>query len=195
MSSILSKEKKQGRESMKENNIQETWKDIPGYEGLYKVSNTGKVKSMNYRHSDVPRILATVDNGYGYYIVILYLNSVRKSASVHRLVWTAFNGPIPEGLQINHLNENKADNRLENLSLCTPKENTNYGTRNKRAGEKLCKRIQMLDKNNNILKTFNSLKEAAQFLNKNKTTANSNISSCLHGKSKSAYGYKWKFEA
>ena len=195
MSSILSKEKKQGRESMKENNIQETWKDIPGYEGLYKVSNTGKVKSMNYRHSDVPRILATVDNGYGYYIVILYLNSVRKSASVHRLVWTAFNGPIPEGLQINHLNENKADNRLENLSLCTPKENTNYGTRNKRAGEKHCKRIQMLDKNNNILKTFNSLKEAAQFLNKNKTTANSNISSCLHGKSKSAYGYKWKFEA
>ena len=180
---------------MKENNIQETWKDIPGYEGLYKVSNTGKVKSMNYRHSDVPRILATVDNGYGYYIVILYLNSVRKSASVHRLVWTAFNGPIPEGLQINHLNENKADNRLENLSLCTPKENTNYGTRNKRAGEKHCKRIQMLDKNNNILKTFNSLKEAAQFLNKNKTTANSNISSCLHGKSKSAYGYKWKFEA
>ena len=195
MSSILSKEKKQGRESMKENNIQETWKDIPGYEGLYKVSNTGKVKSMNYRHSDVPRILATVDNGYGYYIVILYLNSVRKSASVHRLVWTAFNGPIPEGLQINHLNENKADNRLENLSLCTAKENINYGTRNKRAGEKLCKRIQMLDKNNNILKTFNSLKEAAQFLNKNKTTANSNISSCLHGKSKSAYGYKWKFEA
>ena len=195
MSSILSKEKKQGRESMKENNIQETWKDIPGYEGLYKVSNTGKVKSMNYRHSDVPRILATVDNGYGYYIVILYLNSVRKSASVHRLVWTAFNGPIPEGLQINHLNENKADNRLENLSLCTPKENTNYGTRNKRAGEKHCKCIQMLDKNNNILKTFNSLKEAAQFLNKNKTTANSNISSCLHGKSKSAYGYKWKFEA
>ena len=192
MSSILSKEKKQGRESMKENNIQETWKDIPGYEGLYKVSNTGKVKSMNYRHSDVPRILATVDNGYGYYIVILYLNSVRKSASVHRLVWTAFNGPIPEGLQINHLNENKADNRLENLSLCTPKENTNYGTRNKRASEKHCKRIQMLDKNNNTLKTFNSLTEAARFLNKK---SYGNISHCLHGKSKSAYEYKWKFEA
>ena len=196
MSSILSKEKKQGRESMKENNIQETWKDIPGYEGLYKVSNTGKVKSMNYRHSDVPRILATLDNGYGYRRVRLYnVNKKYKYYYVHRLVWEAFMGSIPEGLQINHLNENKADNRLENLSLCTPKENTNYGTRNKRAGEKHCKRIQMLDKNNNILKTFNSLKEAAQFLNKNKTTASSVISKCLHGKIKSAYRYKWKFEA
>ena len=181
---------------MKENNIQETWKDIPGYEGLYKVSNTGKVKSMNYRHSDVPRILATLDNGYGYRRVRLYnVNKKYKYYYVHRLVWEAFMGSIPEGLQINHLNENKADNRLENLSLCTAKENINYGTRNKRAGEKLCKRIQMLDKNNNILKTFNSLKEAAQFLNKNKTTAHSNISKCLHGKRKSAYRYKWKFEA
>ena len=179
---------------MKENNIQETWKDIPGYEGLYQASNLGRIRS--FKRNNI-RILKPGKNrdGSGYYIVKLYLNSVRKNVSVHRLLWTAFNGLIPEGLQINHLNENKADNRLENLSLCTPKENTNYGTRNKRAGEKHCKRIQMLDKNNNILKTFNSLKEAAQFLNKNKTTANSNISSCLHGKSKSAYGYKWKFEA
>ena len=194
MSFTLSKEKKQGRESMKENNIQETWKDIPGYEGLYQASNLGRIRS--FKRNNI-RILKPGKNrdGSGYYIVKLYLNSVRKSARVHRLLWTAFNGPIPEGLQINHLNENKADNRLENLSLCTAKENINYGTRNKRVGEKLCKRIQMLDKNNNILKTFNSLKEAAQFLNKNKTTANSNISSCLHGKSMSAYGYKWKFEA
>ena len=194
MSSILSKEKKQGRESMKENNIQETWKDIPGYEGLYQASNLGRIRS--FKRNNI-RILKPGKNrdGSGYYIVKLYLNSVRKNVSVHRLLWTAFNGLIPEGLQINHLNENKADNRLENLSLCTAKENINYGTRNKRAGEKLCKRIQMLDKNNNILKTFNSLKEAAQFLNKNKTTAYSNISKCLHGKIKSAYRYKWKFEA
>ena len=178
---------------MKENNIQETWKDIPGYEGLYKVSNTGKVKSMNYRHSDVPRILATLDNGYGYRRVRLYnVNKKYKYYYVHRLVWEAFMGSIPEGLQINHLNENKADNRLENLSLCTPKDNNNYGTRNKRASEKLCKRIQMIDKNNNILKTFNSLKEAAQFLN---IKSHGNISKCLHGKRKSAYRYKWKFEA
>lgn len=189
MSSILSKEKKQGRESMKENNIQETWKDIPGYEGLYQASNLGRIRSFKYNNV---RVLKPGKTREGYYIVILYLNSVRKNVSVHRLLWTAFNGPIPEGLQINHLNENKADNRLENLSLCTAKENINYGTRNKRAGEKLCKRIQMLDKNNNILKTFNSLKEAAQFLN---IKSHGNISHCLHGKRKSAYEYKWKFEA
>ena len=174
---------------MKENNIQETWKDIPGYEGLYQASNLGRIRS--FKRNNI-RILKPNREGSGYYRVILYLNSVRKNVSVHRLLWTAFNGLIPEGLQINHLNENKADNRLENLSLCTAKENINYGTRNKRAGEKLCKRIQMLDKNNNILKTFNSLKEAAQFLNKK---SHSNISKCLHGKGKSAYEYKWKFEA
>ena len=191
MSSILSKEKKQGRESMKENNIQETWKDIPGYEGLYQASNLGRIRSFKRNNISILKPGKNRD-GSGYYIVKLYLNSVKKNASVHRLVWTAFNGPIPEGLQINHLNENKSDNRLENLSLCTAKENINYGTRNKRAGEKQCKRIQMLDKNNNILKTFNSLKEAAQFLN---IKSHGNISKCLHGKRKSAYRYKWKFEA
>ena len=166
----------------------EIWKPVLGYEETYFVSNKGRVKNKK------GYIMKPYTNAKGYLRLNLSYGKPTKKF-IHRMVWEAFNEPIPEGLQINHLNENKADNRLENLSLCTAKENINYGTRNKRAGEKLCKRIQMLDKNNNILKTFNSLKEAAQFLNKNKTTASSVISSCLHGKSKSAYGYKWKFEA
>ena len=125
-------------------------------------------------------------------MVILCLNNVRKTSSVHRLTWEAFNGPIPEGLQINHKDENKSNNSLVNLELVTPSQNCNYGTRNKRVSEKLGKRIQMIDKNNNTLKTFNSLTEAAQFLNKKSV---GNISGCLNGYIKSAYGYKWKFEA
>lgn len=188
MSSILNKDKKQKKESMKENNIQEIWKDIPGYEGQYQASNFGRIRSLKYNKV---RILKPSRDGSGYYMVILYQNNVKKNASVHRLVWLAFNGAIPEGLQINHKDEVKTNNSLVNLELVTRKENINYGTHNKRASEKHCKRIQMLDENNNTLKAFNSLKEAAQFLNKSYV----NISRCLNGYSKSAYGYKWKFEA
>lgn len=174
---------------MKENNIQEIWKPIPGYEGHYQASNLGRIRSFKYNEVRIKKPFIT---RIGYCILQLSQNNVKKCSGVHRLVWIAFNGPIPEGMQINHLNEIKSDNRLENLSLCTAMENTNYGTRNKRISEKHCKRIQMLDENNNTLKTFNSLTEAAQFLNKKSV---GNISYCLNGYSKSAYGYKWKFEA
>lgn len=174
---------------MKENNIQEIWKDIPGYEGHYQASNFGRIRSL--KRNNV-RILKPAETIWGYYIVRLYQNNVAKVSSVHRLVWLAFNGSIPENYQINHLNENKLDNRLENLSLCTAKENINFGTRTKRASEKLCKCIQMIDENNNTLKTFNSLIEAARFFNKKSSSV---ISRCLNGLYKSAYGYKWKFEA
>lgn len=177
---------------MKENNMNEIWKPIPGYEGHYQASNFGKIRSLKFNKV---RILKYRKTRSGYYMVALCLNSVEKDSSVHRLVWSAFNGAIPEGLEVNHKDEDKANNALLNLELVTPSQNINYGTRNKRVSEKLCKRIQMLDKNNNTLKTFNSITEAAQFLNKNKNTASSNISCCLHGKNKSAYGYKWKFEA
>ena len=170
--------------------MQEIWKDIPGYEGHYQASNFGKIRS--FKRNKVRILKSCRDVLWGYYRVTLCLNSVRKIARVHRLVWSAFNGPIPEGLEINHKDEDKANNALLNLELVTPSQNVNYGTRNKRVSEKMCKRIQMLDKNNNTLKTFNSLKEAAQFLNKKYYT---NISCCLNGYSKSAYGYKWKFEA
>ena len=177
---------------MKENNMQEIWKDIPGYEGHYQASNFGKIRSLKRNKL---RILKPGRDGGGYYMVQLCLNKVVKNASVHRLVWLTFNGPIPEDLQINHKDEVKSNNSLANLELVTPSQNNNYGTRNKRVSEKMGKRIQMLDKkNNNTLKTFNSLTEAAQFLSK---TSVCNISLCLNGhrNRKSAYGYKWKFEA
>ena len=82
----------------------EIWKDIPGYEGHYQASNFGKIRSLKY--SKV-RILKPSKNGSGYHTVLLYLNNVAKNLSIHRLVWISFNGPIPEGLEINHLNEKK----------------------------------------------------------------------------------------
>lgn len=104
----------------------EIWKDIPGYEGLYQASNLGRIRSLIYNKV---HILKTSNTGSGYYKVNLYLNKVMKSPKVHKLVWTTFNGPIPEGLEINHHNEKKNDNSLTNLELVTRKENNNFGTR------------------------------------------------------------------
>ena len=104
------------------------------------------------------------------------------------MVWEAFNEPIPEGLQINHLNENKADNRLENLSLCTPKENTNYGTCIARRAKKFSKPVIQLDKNGNFIKEWSSSHEIQRQLG----YLASNIRSCCCNLKPYAYGFIWK---
>ena len=122
-------------------NGNEEWKDILGFEGIYQASNLGRVKSLErlnargYRVKE--KILKPQINRRGYYQVGLYKQSIGKNYKVHRLVYEAFNGQIPEGLQVNHINEVKTDNRLENLNLMTHKENVNWGTRNERAGKVL----------------------------------------------------------
>lgn len=110
---------------------EEVWKDIPGYEGLYQVSNLGRVKSLRFNKEKILKQSFIK----GYYDIKLAKNKVGKRFSIHRLVYMTFKGPIPEGLQVNHINEIKSDNRPENLNLLTPKENTNWGTRNERASE------------------------------------------------------------
>lgn len=113
----------------------ETWKFIPGYEDLYEVSDLGRVRSLNYNHTGKIRILKTY-KVKGYICVGLWKNRKYKLLSVHRLVYETFIGTIPEGMQVNHINEIKTDNRLENLNLMTPKENCNWGTRNQRSADK-----------------------------------------------------------
>lgn len=112
---------------------EEIWRDIPDYEGLYQASNMGRIRSLdrvvthNYGGIAVKkgRILKPRP-GRGQ--VTLIKNGIRTYPLVSRLVYSAFYGPIPEGLQVNHINEDFTDDRLENLNLMTPKENTNWGT-------------------------------------------------------------------
>jgi hypothetical protein len=106
----------------------EIWKDVLGYEGLYQVSNLGQVKSLNYNRTGIERILKARLSKDGYYEVMLCKNGKGKSFRVHRLVVMSFIGEIPKGSVVNHLNEIRTDNRLENLEICTNKENINYGT-------------------------------------------------------------------
>ena len=115
----------------------EIWKDVVDYEGLYQVSNLGRVKSFSRPGNWKERILKLVLDGDGYYCVSLYKNGKRKRFSVHRLVVMAFIGPIPKGLVVNHINECQTDNGLENLEICTHTENMNHGTCNARRSASL----------------------------------------------------------
>lgn len=118
----------------------EIWKDILGYEGLYQVSNFGRVKSFKFGKE---RILKPGTNKYGYLIVILCKNGKVKHFYVHRLVAEAFI-PNPHNYPcVNHKDECKTNNNVTNLEFCTYTYNNNYGTK-----------IERISKNRDTSKYF-----------------------------------------
>lgn len=100
------------------------WKPVVGYEDHYEVSDSGLVRRTGSdRLGRTRNTVLRPSNRNGYAGITLSVNNQTKTFSAHRLMWEAFNGAIPEGMQINHINGDKTDNRLENLELCTPQEN------------------------------------------------------------------------
>ena len=182
----------------------EIWKDIPEYEGLYQASNLGRVKSLERFRKGKNDSLASVKekilkpsiNHRGYYQVALCKNSIRKFYYVHRLVYEAFNGSIPEGLQVNHINEVKTDNRLSNLNLMTPKENINYGSRTEKCSKELknrkdqSKSVLQFTLEDILIKEYPSIQQVYRETGFNQ----SNICGCCNGKRKQAYGYIWRYK-
>ena len=118
--------------------MEEVWRTIVGYEGLYAISNMGRVKSLNYGRTGKEKILRPCKDKDNYLQVGLYKGGKPKWYTVHRLVLSTFN-PCEnmDELQVNHIDENKENNNLSNLEWCTCKENCNHGTRNMRMAEKL----------------------------------------------------------
>ena len=105
----------------------EEWKNVIGYEGLYEVSSIGNVRNVKRN------TLLRFSNNQGYIQVYLYKNGIRKGFRVHRLIAQAFL-PNPNNLpQVNHLDEDKTNNRVDNLEWCTAKYNSNYGHRTENA--------------------------------------------------------------
>ena len=102
----------------------ETWKPVIGFEDHYEVSDCGSVRRIGADRMGRCRntVLRSSDRN-GYRGVTLSVEGKTTTLSVHRAMWEAFNEPIPEGLQINHMNGDKTDNRLENLEICTPSQN------------------------------------------------------------------------
>ena len=174
--------------------FKEVWKPVPGYEGLYQVSDKGRVRSLHYKHSNSTRILKSSIHTLGYQRLALVKDGSVKFYYVHSLVWEAFNGPVPEGMQINHNDEVKTNNNLENLSLVTCKENINWGTRNERminnrTGERSPKWVVKLSKNDEILHFYPSANQATRETG----IRQSGITDCCRGKSKTSGGFKWKY--
>lgn len=158
--------------------MKEIWKDIPGYEDLYQVSNLGRVKSLDkYVNSAIKNNtkvlrksqLLKIRINQGYYEVTLTHNNKRKYCKVHRLVAQAFI-PNPNNLsQINHKDENPLNNNVENLEWCTAQYNCSYGNRTKNIynnTRSISVEINQYDLNNNLIKTYKSITEASKSVNK-----------------------------
>lgn len=184
--------------------MKEYWRNIKDYEGLYQVSNHGRVKSLKYGKE---KILKAGKNKKGYLYVVLCKYGVKKTFRVHRLVAEAFI-PNPENKPcIDHINTDRTDNRADNLRWCTQKDNCNneaslrhyseakkgdnnplYG---KFGAEHNCsKPIIGVNKKTGEEVRFPCAREAERLLG----IDNSNICSCLKGKLKSAGGYIWRYE-
>lgn len=200
-------------------NTEEIWKDIAGYEGLYQVSNFGRVKCLTKRRFNKltncyivypEKMMQSILHTCGYYVMSLRdINGKRKQFKTHRIVAEAFI-PNPDNLpQVNHKDEDKSNNRVENLEWCTSKYNNNYGTRIERLvstkkerfntdkeyrnriqnrairnGRKMSKKVICVETG----QIFNSIREAANYVNKTPTAISL---SCRKGQT--TYGYHWKY--
>ena len=156
-------------------------KDVKGYEGLYAVTSCGKVWSYRNECFLKPRA-----NKNGYLYVNLYKDGKVKKHLIHRLVTEAYipnNENLPE---INHKDENKTNNCLQNLEWCNHKYNQNYGTINERISNSKKIPILQYDLDGKFVREWSS----ATDVKKDST----NIISCLKGRTKSAYGYFWKYK-
>lgn len=139
--------------------MQEVWKDIKGYEGLYQVSNFGRIKSLERKRIDrnqiLPeKILSIRKKENGYLTVSLNKNTKDKKHLVHRLVAQAFIPNIDNKPCINHKDENKTNNNVDNLEWCTHKYNSNYNNLFK----KRYKKVNQYDLQGNFIKEWNSIK-------------------------------------
>lgn len=183
--------------------MEEIWKDICGYEGIYQVSNLGNVKSIHYRGTNEARNLTPKKNCRGYLWVEMKSGSKHRCALVHRLVAETFIAN-PNGLPfINHKDEIKTNNAVENLEWCTASYNVRYSMnlhpdrsrayekRKSKAGVPYKHRgeIVQYSKAGNKINTYPNV---ITVCNENNWRGSS-IIECCNGKRKTAYGYIWRY--
>ena len=178
--------------------MKEVWKACPDYEGLYEVSNLGRIRSVDrivLRNGNPMKlkgkVLTTTKQWSGHLNVCVCKNGVCKNIRLHRFIARAF---IPNPLnlpEVNHKDENPANNRANNLEWCDHKYNMNYGTIIERRLKKISHPVVQMTKDGIDIATFCSTREAERITG----IFHHNIAKCAKGKRhyKTAGGYKWRF--
>ena len=171
------------------------WKDVEGYEGIYKISDTGILINQ------FGKVLKPGDNGRGYASIYLWKNRKKKRHYIHRLVAEAFIPNPEQKPYINHIDNNPRNNHVKNLEWCTPKENTDWMIvqgRFKRT-ETWLKNLDIgLQPRRKRVKRINpSTGEVVIYDGINKTKKDgfttSSVSQCCNGTRHSHHGYVWEF--
>ena len=161
------------------------WRPVLGYEGIYEINRLGEIRRIKSG-----RILRGYMGRDGYKRVSLTANGQTKPFLLHRLLAVAY---IPNPLNypcINHKDEDKSNNSLDNLEWCTHRYNLNYGTHNARANESRKKPISQYSKDGKFIRDWDSVTDL-----RNETGADiTHVSSCCRGKRKSANGYCWQYK-
>lgn len=178
---------------------QEIWVDIKGYDNFYKISSFGRLKNKNGK-------ILKENKSRDYLQYQLRKNNKRQCKGVHKWVAEVFldkkdfkcmpyedrNMVNLDELEVNHKDENKLNNNVNNLEWCTAKYNANYGTKIKRIKRKLGKPIKQFERDDVFVKKWNSISEASKELGINRKSI---MQCCNHEKRhKTAGGYKWEFD-
>lgn len=193
--------------------MKEIWKPVVGYEGYYEVSNLGNVRSLKrkgYKNGNLRQGEKTT----GYLIVVLYKDGKGTTKSVHRLVAKAFIPNPKNKPQVNHIDSNRKNNKVENLEWVTRAENAQhaydsgsrvvtekvkkhckemgkkYGRKNIRSINEPNQRKVVMMKDGKIIKRFNSLTEGARFVGKDDP---SGVWACCNNRIPTYKGYVWRY--